>query len=54
MKWIWDDFKAARKKGKSRLVLQVSPAIVRGLGLGKGAGDNEDEDDEEGPGGPTG
>ena len=53
MKWIWDDFKAARKKGKSRLVLQVSPAIVRGLGLAKGAGDNEDEDDEEGPGGPT-
>lgn len=48
MKWLWDDFKAARRKGKSALTLQVSPAILRGLGIGR-SGEADDADDEAAP-----
>lgn len=44
MKWVWLDFKAARKKGLSSLTLQVSPAILRGLAIGRGGEDSEDGD----------
>ncbi len=49
MKWIWKDFKKARKKGLSGLVLPVSPAILRGLGIGKSGEDTEDPDEDENP-----
>ena len=41
-------FKAARRKGKSALTLQVSPAILRGLGIGR-SGEADDADDEAAP-----
>jgi hypothetical protein len=45
MKWVWLDFKEARKKGLSSLTLQVSPAILRGLAIGKSGEDREDSEE---------
>jgi hypothetical protein len=47
MKWVWLDFKAARKKGLSNIVLPVSPAILRGLNIGKSGEDSEEPDEGE-------